>query len=125
MYDFLWDFRQERRISDLESKAARAGEATTDAEYLIENFKSRIDKLVIVNMALWELLKEISDLTEEDLLKKVEEIDLSDGKLDGKVQKAVKQCPKCSRVINQKHNRCLYCGYQLPSEDGVFDQVIG
>lgn len=124
MYDLLWEWRFKQRASDMESAAARSGEPVRDVDFLTEHFEARIEKLVLINMALWELLKANTELTDEDLLKKVQEIDMRDGKIDGKLQKSAKKCPDCGRVVNVKHNRCLYCGFQLPNEHGVFDPVM-
>ena len=70
----------------------------------------RVDKLVLACMAMWELLKDRTELTEEDLMAKVQEVDLRDGQADGKVSKTVAKCPKCGRTMSPRHKKCLYCG---------------
>ena len=86
--------------------------------------EARVDKLTLICMALWTLLKDATNLTDEQLAQRVKEIDLSDGRLDGKISHTVHNCPKCNRVLSQKHKRCLYCGYELPQkESGPFDEV--
>ena len=40
----------------------------------------------------------------------VNDIDLSDGKLDGKVRKTAVSCPKCGRTIARRFQKCIYCG---------------
>jgi NTP pyrophosphatase (non-canonical NTP hydrolase) len=76
----------------------------------VQHLEERLEKLILVNMALWEMLKERTELTELDLMNKVQEIDLRDGQADGKLERGVKKCPKCDRTMSPKHNRCLYCG---------------
>ncbi|MCD4823709.1 MAG: hypothetical protein K8S55_03815 [Phycisphaerae bacterium] len=84
--------------------------------------EERFDKLLLVNAALWELLKERTNLTEDDLVAKVQEVDLQDGVADGKVTKVIKKCPKCNRTMSARHNKCLYCGAEELNK-GAFDAV--
>lgn len=75
-----------------------------------EHVEDRLDRLVLVNMALWSLLREKTGLTEQDLMDRVQQVDLSDGQLDGKARKPLAKCPDCDRVMSPRHKRCLYCG---------------
>ena len=76
----------------------------------LNELDERIDKLALVNMAMWQLIQEKTSLTELDLLEKVQEMDLKDGVPDGKVTRTVRRCRKCNRVMHNRHNHCLYCG---------------
>lgn len=81
--------------------------------------EDRLDRLQLVCMAMWSLLKERTNLTEEDLLERVRQIDLEDGVEDGKCGGAVGVtiCPNCGRKMSARHRRCLYCGQgNLPAE---------
>ncbi len=103
-----------------------AGKARRQAEAAIRNretLEDRLDKLTIVCMAMWELLKEVSDLTEEHLLERVKQLDLRDGTADGKITKTVAKCPKCNRVMNPRHRKCLYCG-AAKLNVGAFDHTL-
>jgi ribosomal protein S27AE len=84
--------------------------AADDARSRVREYESRLDRLTLVCAAMWSLLQEKTGLTEAELLKKVEEIDLSDGVKDGKVRKQAMQCPRCQRTMSSRHARCLYCG---------------
>ncbi len=81
-----------------------------------------VDKLALICRAMWELLRERTNLNEEDLLKKVREIDLLDGALDGKVKNPPKKCSKCSRTMSKRHARCIYCGTEALL-DTAFDSI--
>ncbi len=70
----------------------------------------KVDKLVLICRAMWELLRDKYDLSDEILLNKVKEIDLLDGNLDGKVTIPPKTCAKCGRPVSKRHARCIYCG---------------
>lgn len=73
-----------------------------------------MDRLALLTTALWSLASERLGITEEELQARVQQIDLSDGKLDGRVAVPTSQCPKCSRQISRRHRTCLYCGTALP-----------
>ncbi len=107
---FMWDVYQQNQISesrtDISRASARAGAAAED----VRSLRAQVDHLSMVNMALWSIVRERLGLSDQDLAKRIEEIDLSDGKLDGKVAVATRECPACGRVMSVKHQRCLYCG---------------
>jgi hypothetical protein len=89
-----------------------------DYEYLLH----RIEKLTLVNRALWEIIAKQHDCPKDLLVGKVAEIDLRDGELDKELHQPVIPCPNCGRKINARHNHCLYCGFDdLP--DDVFTSV--
>ena len=51
-----------------------------------------------------------------DAVLKVElatEIDLRDGKADGKITAHPLRCPSCDRVSSSRHAKCLYCGQEF------------
>ena len=73
-----------------------------------------VERLLMITEALWDILKEQHGYTDEDLVKRVQQIDMRDGKLDGKVAAAgVKTCPSCKRPISGRHAACIYCGRTL------------
>lgn len=77
----------------------------------ILELESRVDKLELIVEALWEILKTKTDLKEADLMELMADIDLKDGKFDGKKKKATAiRCAKCNRVNSRRHPKCLYCG---------------
>ncbi|MBI1387627.1 MAG: hypothetical protein GC154_04195 [bacterium] len=120
----LWELYQMHQIGQAQSAANNSSSQALKSISIVEGMENRINKLILINMAMWALIQEISDLKEEDLIEKIKEIDLSDGKLDGRVRVDMKQCPKCNRVMSKKHARCLYCGYEGAGEWGAFQDVL-
>lgn len=113
----LWDLYQTYQIHDLQQRVGRqSGQPQASSNEYIE-LRARIDKLALINMAMWSLLKEHTPLTENDLLERVKEIDLQDGQLDGKVRTTPQECPECGRKLSQKHQKCLYCGHSVQGND--------
>jgi hypothetical protein len=116
MFDFTGGWRGSQPVYDI---GAQTAEQARDAARRLED---RVNRLTLINMALWSLLKERVKLTDEELSQRVQELDLSDGHLDGKVHVTVRVCPQCGRNLSQKHVRCLYCGFE-PSDQDAFAGV--
>ncbi len=76
----------------------------------LDYLRQRIDKMVLVNCAMWELLKEKTGLTDIELKSKVLEVDARDGNVDGKVGATTRYCKNCGKTMHPKHAHCLYCG---------------
>src|SRR5438270_6899168 len=108
---FDWDLNQRHRIADVQSTAVRGEQTALDAQRLAQEMAYRLDRLTLANMALWSLLKEKVGLTEEELVARMQEIDLRDGQVDGRVRQEIAICPNCQQTLSRKHHRCLYCGY--------------
>jgi len=88
----------------------------------VDELERRVNALTLASTALWALLKERTDLTEEDLLARMRDLDLADGCEDSKITKQVLRCPACDRVMNPRHKQCLYCGaanLKLEAFDGA------
>ncbi len=72
--------------------------------------EGRVNQLTLVCMAMWSILKEKAGVTEKELLARVEQIDLADGKADGKMTVRIVKCTACGRTLGRRHRKCLYCG---------------
>jgi hypothetical protein len=101
-------------MGDRISHGAGAADSPPRAPENARDVDERVDQLLIVCAAMWELVRERTGLTENDLIGKVAEIDARDGVADGRVTAKLRNCPKCQRVIFPKHRRCLYCGRETP-----------
>lgn len=111
----LWDLYQQYRIGQLDKRLDRVQDtsnqdsAARDAVFRLEE---KLDRLALINRAMFELLQESAAMSEERLSAKVLEIDLRDGQADGKAASTPKRCPKCEAMISPRFGRCLFCGYQ-------------
>lgn len=109
-YGLMNAARSTQLRADAELRDARGRERSARDQRDYDQLEERLDKLLLVCSALWELLRDRTDLTEDDLLAKVQEVDLRDGTADGKISKTIKKCPKCGRTMSPRHKKCLYCG---------------
>ncbi|MFW5882588.1 MAG: hypothetical protein ACOCVS_03045 [Planctomycetota bacterium] len=79
------------------------------------HLSQRLDRLCLACQALWELVRDNTALSDEDIATKVAEVDLRDGQSDGKLRTRGGLCPDCQRPLNARHDHCLYCGTPVPS----------
>ena len=110
MHGFFYGLQADFRSREAQETARRGARKATEASNRVDDLEARLDRLTLACMAMWSLILECTDLTEDDLVERVREIDLRDGQLDGKLLKNVKRCPKCDRVMSPRHSKCLYCG---------------
>ena len=102
---------QMSRSNRAQTTGELAGKLAADVRTQNEAITADVEKLFMIVQALWMILKEEHGYTDEDLHRRIEAIDLSDGKLDGKVAKTTSpDCPHCGRKLMRKKPVCLYCG---------------
>src|SRR5579871_477788 len=98
--------------SSVARDAAVSRSMAESTEAVVTELRWQVNKLTLANMALFELLQARLGITEDEMLAKMTEIDLRDGKLDGHApapQPIV--CEVCGRPYSKRHNHCLYCGH--------------
>jgi|GEM_PF-258341 len=101
------------KLSSIEAKS-KAKEASTEVAQL----KLKMEKLMIITEALWVVLKENTNYTDETLKEIIREIDLKDGKLDGRVAAELPgECPNCGKTLQKNKNVCIYCGTKVEDPD--------
>ncbi len=86
------------------------------AQSKADSVEQRLDRALVTMEAMWTLLRERLQLTDEELARRVVEVDESDGILDGKVRRPPKACPHCGKTIPGRFLRCLYCGEVVAPE---------
>lgn len=98
------------QASHASQDANRASSAARRSQNAADVLQTRLDRLALVTEALWTLLRERVGISDEELLERIKEVDLSDGALDGKVRHGTRDCPQCGRVLSKRNPRCIYCG---------------
>lgn len=88
------------------SASGKAQRVRTDVQALEAN----LDRALLACEAMWTLLRDKLGVTDLELIERINEIDLSDGKLDGKVRKTPVSCPSCGHTISSRFPKCMYCG---------------
>jgi hypothetical protein len=108
-----YDLFQNFRFNGNKVELKQAKNDTADVSKHLAYLSDKVDQLSLVCMAMCELLEDIGFKSSE-LESKIQEIDLRDGKLDGKFQpETEQQCQSCQRKTSVRHVSCLYCGGDL------------
>ena len=121
MIDFIFDLFQQGQIhnakADIElgkEKDKYQDQKITSSDVRLKDLEQRHEQLKLVTMAMWTLLKDHTGLTEGDLRKYIEKVDLMDGKADGKINtKERSDCLNCGRTVLSTSLACPYCGGKL------------
>jgi hypothetical protein len=95
------------------SEAQEAKQTARTARDKVADIEARSDKALLVCEALWTILRDKLGVTEEELVNRVNDIDFSDGKLDGKVRRPPLECPKGKRMVASRFMKCTYCGHAI------------
>jgi rRNA maturation endonuclease Nob1 len=121
MIDFIFDLFQQGQIHDAKADIELGKEKNkyqdhkiTSSDIRLKDLEQRHEQLKLVTMAMWTLLKDHTGLTEGDLRKYIEKVDLMDGKADGKINtKERSDCLNCNRTVLSTSLACPYCGGKL------------
>jgi len=82
-----------------------------EARMKVDALAQDVEKLYMITEALWSIVKFQSKLTDDHLSDLVKEIDMRDGKPDGRRKREERpDCQQCGRKMISKSTICLYCG---------------
>ena len=109
----LWMGGLLRGGSDRSEEVAAMRDQAQSQKQRMQELEHHVARLSLLNQALWELVHERLGLSDADLEAKATEVDARDGVKDGVVTHGPLQCPKCGRVSNSRHWKCLYCGLEF------------
>jgi len=118
----IWDLVQQIQIENLKARQI-TGESDTDrvasrARAMGDEMNARVERLVLVTEAMWELLSERTGLTVAELAERVRTLDVQDGHMDGKRGPAASasqvRCPSCQAVVPAGKTTCQFCGAEVP-----------
>lgn len=116
----LWELFQQSQIQRARQQAHRAEHRVEENHGLaerIQHLEAQVDRLLLVQTALAELLREHTAISKDLLLAKVEDVDLRDGKRDHRPPHPPMDCPVCARRNNSLRTHCLFCGAELPCRE--------
>ncbi len=95
------------------AEATEARGAARDAKRGVAELGAQLERTSLACEAMWTILRDKLGVTDVELIERINEIDLSDGKLDGKVRKSAVACPSCGRTIARRFPKCIYCGQAI------------
>lgn len=106
----MWDIFQEIRLNDHGARQDDSDSALRRTSLNLDELARQMRKMALVNQALYELLKERTGISDEDLRRRIREIDLRDGAADGRLDASPLRCPKCQSAVTVGALSCQYCG---------------
>lgn len=88
----------------------------------IDDLEDRIDRLLLLTEAMWELLSKHLGFSDEHLTHMMRTIDERDGHLDHRVTRQARKCQACQSAVPADRTTCQFCGVEVPGST-VFDQT--
>ncbi len=102
-------YRPESHGAELEAARARGAVDTMRTD--LQSMRENIERLLMISEALWTMVREQHGYTDDELLRRVVEIDMRDGRLDGRVAPTPpEKCPHCGRTLAKHKLVCIFCG---------------
>jgi hypothetical protein len=121
MIDFIniFDIYLQGQIAGLTSLQSDTDRRVTNSGDKLRDLELRYERMSLVTNALWQLLKSHTGLSDGDLKKYIEEVDLADGIRDGRISRSngAMDCPHCSRRVLKSATVCAWCCGNLASGD--------
>lgn len=106
----MWDLFQEIRLNDLRAQQGDTRSSLKGTSGDLNDLVRHVRKLALVNQALYEVLKERTGITDEELRRKIDEIDRRDGVSNHRHDAAPLRCPKCGISVTAGALMCQGCG---------------
>jgi hypothetical protein len=101
--------------------AIDANNAARRAENALARLEDVADRQALVIRTLLTACEKAGLFNEQQFRELMNEVDLSDGRLDGKFkpQVAPRECPNCQKVNGKRAMTCMYCGAPLEGREIV------
>ena len=93
-----------------EQQTTRERNARMKEMHSLEELQEQVEQLTLVNTALWSLLKEKLQLTDQELQAHMQQPPAPAQGID---EPAI-ACPECHHDLPPHAHRCMYCGFILP-----------
>ncbi len=107
------DIFDQQRDRDLGRRQRELDGKVRHGENEIARLQRHIDRMALVNQALYEIVRQRLGFDAEDLRRKIQEIDKRDGFENSKVKMPPLTCPKCEAVSSPGSLKCVTCGAVL------------
>ena len=118
MLDFIIGYRPDSRSA---GRAAVWGETTAITEATrqlerVEDLDERFDKLLYIVRAIWGIMEE-QGLTSDDLITKIQELDISDEIQNRTARHSAKVCVSCESIVPAGRADCQVCGTAVAEDN--------
>ncbi|MBP7828364.1 MAG: hypothetical protein KA248_00455 [Kiritimatiellae bacterium] len=111
-----------RNAQKAEEKAEFAAAKAEGMANRVERLERAVTRLTCLNRAIWEILSEAVNLSEQDLKERLKQIAAEQVEAN-RAGKPAPPCPKCGRPLERGRNMCMYCG-ATHDVGSVFDALV-
>jgi hypothetical protein len=113
MFEFVLGYSAGSATASRAASLARSAAVADGTHHTnrIEDLNERIDTMAMLMRGMWALLEE-QGFTAEQLMAKMEELDMADGTADGQVKSPPVRCRSCDSMVPAYMANCQYCGAQ-------------
>ena len=115
LFDVLFAGYFQSKTSGLTALQSSSDQRITGATDRLAALEYRYERMHVVTVALWALLKEHTGLTDADLKRFVQQVEEAESKNRG--GSATMTCEKCHRVNRKSATRCIWCGATITTGD--------
>lgn len=116
-YLFDSDLKQRADIDALSEGAVAGAVSAAGTERRLGRTNARIDRVELMLEGIFRVLERRHLLTAEELRDLLVQIDLEDGREDGRIgaDRAARApaCPSCGRPVNPRRDACVFCNAAL------------
>jgi hypothetical protein len=118
MLEFILGYHAGSRTASRAASLARSAAVADGTVHSnrVEDLNERIDEFALILRGVWALLEE-GGVTTEQLMAKLEELDMQDGVADGRMRKGPVDCPSCDSRVAPGLSKCQFCGAVIDSGD--------
>ncbi|NRA37867.1 MAG: hypothetical protein HRU15_06985 [Planctomycetes bacterium] len=92
----------------------RVAKTDYQARSATEELEERLNYLTLACTAMWDIIKEHTSLTEQNLMERIQDLDIADGSMDGKIKPQIRNCSKCKKRLMSRSQVCQYCQTYTP-----------
>ncbi|MCB9933450.1 MAG: zinc ribbon domain-containing protein [Planctomycetes bacterium] len=101
------------------NSAVDAASSARRAENALARLEDALDRQALIIRTLLSMCEAKGLFNEPEFRELMNEVDLSDGRLDGKFkpQAMPRSCPNCGKTNGKRAVTCMYCGAQLEGRE--------
>jgi hypothetical protein len=119
MMGLMHDFSQDLRISSLRGDVRWQGEKVESIDSDLTDLEKLVVRMQLAVEAMAEIMESRIGIEHREIIDKMFEIDLRDGKRDGRITPVPVTCKKCQRPSPANAPKCIYCGQSREDVGGV------
>lgn len=113
----MYDLVQRKQLKTTQKSLGFVADETVRqarrADQQIHDLEMRLERMLTLNEAMWQLLCETTGLTDAHLAYRVYELDAADGERDGRKKRRGSKCG-CGAMVVASLDACQFCGAAAP-----------